>query len=175
VLGDPLPAGDWKKRRAVIDRVSVSTVRELRQAYKIDKTSLGLVKPTRVLDVIIEDSDRTWKPQWQEMYDQVRLFGPPPKPLRKLPFKFSYLFECGDSRRPHKTMIEDWELGVLFLKERERLRDEVAAAQSVREKYLGMCNADRDTHFYMGTTFPYNSWVVLGVYYPPVVQQGTLF
>ncbi len=30
--------------------------------------------------------------------------------LRKIPFKFSYIFECQDNNKPHRSMIEDWEL-----------------------------------------------------------------
>jgi hypothetical protein len=80
-------------------------------------------------------------------------------------------------------MIEDWELGMLFLNESARLGSDKAAAESVRSKFLGeMCRDDKDTRFFMGTTFPHNSWVVLGVFWPPaasistdVVKQGALF
>jgi hypothetical protein len=64
-------------------------------------------------------------------------------------------------------MIEDWELGVLFLKEREKKRQE-QAAKGVRDKYLlELANPKRDTRFFMGTRLPYNTWIVLGVFYPP--------
>ncbi len=92
--------------------------------------------------------------------------------LAKIPFKFSYIFECEDSERPHKAMIEDWELGVLYLKEADRLGSEEKAAESVRNNYFKvMCAPERDTRFFMGTTFPYNSWVVIGVFWPPQVSQ----
>jgi hypothetical protein len=70
-------------------------------------------------------------------------------------------------------MIEDWELGVLYLKERDRKASEQLAAQSVKEKYLNwMFSKERDPLLFMGTTFPYNSWVVIGVFYPPRQRQG---
>ena len=98
----------------------------------------------------------------------LKLFGPVQKPLRKIPFKFSYVFECSDSHRLHSAMIEDWELGVLWLNEVDRLGDEEKAASSVRRKYLDeLCNHTKDTRFFMGTVFPYNTWVVLGVFWPP--------
>src|SRR5688500_10393280 len=110
-------------------------------------------------------------PQWQFLFVKFLLFGRLPTRLRKLPYKFSYLFECEDSPKPHKAMIEDWELGVLFLKEADRLGSEHAAAQSVRRKFLDeLCAKDRDTRFFMGTTFPFNSWVVVGVFWPPKVH-----
>jgi hypothetical protein len=115
--------------------------------------------------------------EWQAALDQFNLFHGQPKALTKLPFKFSYVFRCSDTGdRPHTAMIEDWELGVLFLKEKERLGSEEAAAQSVKKKYLEeLCAATRDTRFFMGTVFPYNSWVVIGVYWPPKIQQPSLF
>ena len=74
------------------------------------------------------------------------------------------------------AMIEDWELNVPFLKEVERLGSENAAAQSVRQKYLDeICAYTRETQFFMGTVFPYNTWVVIGVYWPPKVKQPKLF
>jgi hypothetical protein len=72
-------------------------------------------------------------------------------------------------------MIEDWELGVLYLKERDRKASEQLAAQSVKEKYLTwMFGKDRDPLLFMSTTFPYNSWVVIGVFYPPKQRQTAL-
>ena len=108
--------------------------------------------------------------------NQFNLFSGPPKQLSKIPYKFSYVFRCEDSDKPHTAMIEDWELGVLFLKEVERLGGEAAAAQSVRKKYFDeMCGASKDTRFFMGTVFPYNTWVVIGVFWPPKELQISMF
>ena len=109
----------------------------------------------------------TWPPRVQRLFDQLPLFGAGQKKLHKLPYKFSYLFECADSTRPHKAMITDWELGALYWGEVARLGSPEAAAKSVRHKYLNeLCNPQLDTRFFMGTTLPYNSWIVLGVFYP---------
>lgn len=89
-----------------------------------------------------------------------------------------------DTRLPlYHAMIEDWELGVLWLNEVDRLGDEEQAALSVRQKFLNeLCHESKDTRFFMGTRFPYNRWIVLGVFYPPKpknlypeIIQGTLF
>ncbi|MGB9858904.1 MAG: hypothetical protein ACPLQP_03090 [Moorellaceae bacterium] len=172
LLGKPLStANNWYERRQIIDKLPVYTVNQLRSLYEKDKTSLGIVRPKRVIDLDIEESDPNWKPEWDILFKQLRLFGPPPKPLTKIPYKFSYVFECEDSTTPHKTIIEDWELGVLYLKEVSRLGSEDKAAESVRAKFLNeMCSPSRDTCFFMGTTFPYNSWVVLGVFWPPKIE-----
>lgn len=177
ILGEPIPTNKtWEVRRKIIDKLPVHTVKELREQYEANKTSLGIVRPTRILEVKVEEADRDWKPQWQVIYDQFRLFGEPPKTLNKIPYKFSYVFECSDSHTPHSAMIEDWELGVLYLREVARLGSEDAAIESVKNNYFTMmCDPKRDTHLFMGTTFPYNSWVVLGVFYPPKISQPGLF
>jgi hypothetical protein len=177
ILGEPLsPADNWRERRKIIDELPTHTVNQLRHLYDTERVSLGVVCPTRILDLKIEPADPEWKPEWQAALNQLKLFGPPPKPLRKIPFKFSYIFECEDSDKPHSAIIGDWELGVLWLKEAERLGDEQKVAESVKNKFLNeICHPDRDTRFFMGTVFPYNTWIVLGVFWPPKVFQRTLF
>jgi hypothetical protein len=173
IAGRPLsPDHDWRERRQIIDKMPVRTVKQLQGDYERDRTSLGIVKPTRVIDLAFEPVEQEWKPEWQALYSQLRLFGPPPKPLTKIPYKFTYIFECEDSTKPHRAMIEDWELGVLFLKEVHRLGNNEAAAQSVKKKFFDtICGPRRDTNFFMGTVFPYNTWVVLGTFWPPRRRQ----
>lgn len=172
ILGSPIATDDnWAERRKLIDALPHHTVKEYRNLYETDKTSLGVVRPKRILDMVIEEADREWKPEWSALFSQMRLFGEPQKPLTKIPYKFSYVFECEDSHTPHKTMCEDWELGVLFLNEVGRLGSEEKAADSVRNKFLNdLCAPTKDTRFFMGTIFPYNTWVVLGVFYPPLID-----
>ena len=169
LLGERLDTkNNWQARRQIIDSLPVHTVDELEHLYDEDKTSLGIVRPTRVLDLKIEESEPNWKPEWWSVLNQLRLFDAQPKRLAKIPFKFSYVFECEDSSGPHTRMIADWELGVLYLKEIDRLGNEERAAESVKRKFLDeLCAPDKDTRFFMGTVFPYNSWIVLGVFWPP--------
>ena len=168
-LGEKLDTkNNWAARREIIDKLPVYTVNKLRTLYEEDKTSLGIVRPIRIIDLKIEDSDQEWKPEWQQVLNQFKLFGPQPKPLAKIPFKFSYVFECEDSSKPHNAMIEDWELGVLYLKEVDRLGNKQAAAESVKGKFLDeLCAPNKDTHFFMGTVFPHNTWIVIGIFWPP--------
>ena len=177
LIGEPLSTkNNWFERREIIDRLPTYTINELKHLYDADKTSLGIVHPTKIIDLKIEEADSEWKSEWQGVLKQLRLFGPPPKPLAKIPYKFSYVFECEDSTKPHNAMIEDWELGVLYLKEVERLGSPEKAAASVKKKFFDqICNSNRETKFYMGTVFPYNTWVVVGVFWPPKIIQKNLF
>jgi len=178
ILGEPLsPEHEWRARTEIIDRMPHHTILELKALYDADKTSLGIVRPTEILDLKVEPVEREWKPEWQATLKQFNLFSGPPKQLEKLPFKFSYVFRCADTgEKPHSAMIEDWELGVLYRKEVERLGDEEAAVASVRKKFFDqICHSSRDTRFFMGTVFPYNTWVVIGVFWPPKTTQNSLF
>lgn len=172
IIGAPLSAKDkWRERRQVVDRLPHHTLSELKSLYETQRVSLGIVRPKRVLDVAIRKARSEWKPEWRSLYTQIQLFEPH-KPLRKLPFTFHYVFECDDSERTHRALITDWELGVLFLKESDRLGSDKAAADSVKQKYLAtLCGPRRDTRFFMGTRLPYNAWMVVGVFWPPKRQQ----
>lgn len=176
ILGPPLSVKQgWRERREVIERLPVHTVNQLKSLYESNRVSIGIVQPAEMLDLEIEPARPEWKPEWQALLDQMTLFGDAPRELAKIPFKFRYVFRCEDNDTDHHAMIEDWELGVLYLKERERKASERLAAESVKEKYLNwMFRKDREPLLFMGTTFPYNSWVVIGVFYPPKQRQGLL-
>ena len=175
LLGEPLDTkNNWEARRRIIDPLPVRTLNEFITLYDQDRTSLGIVRPTRVLDLTIEKSDPDWKPAHQRALNQLRLFGPQPKHLAKIPFKFRYVFECEDSSKPHNAMIADWELGVLYLKEVKRLGNEQKAAESVKNKFFNqICDLNKDTRFFMGTVFPHNTWIVLGIFWPPKASPKT--
>ncbi len=177
IVSEPLDTRNhWKQRREIIDRIPHLTRHQLEASFEVDKTSLGIVRPSRIIDLEIREADPEWKPAWQKELAQLRLFGPQPKPLTKLPFSFHYIFECEDSKKPHTAMCEDWELGVLFLKLREQHGSDVVAANLTRERFLTeLCGPTKDTRFFMGTFFPYNKWLVLGVFWPPKDRARSLF
>ena len=60
------------------------------------------------------------------------------------------------------------------MKERDRKASGQLAAQSAKDKYLSLFAKDRDPLQSIGTTFPGNAWVVIGVYDPPKQLQGAL-
>lgn len=175
ILGEPLSTKDrWRQRRAIIDRMPHHTVKQLEALYDSSRVSLGIVRPKRVMDLKVTPVSREWPAKYQALWKQLRLFGRQ-KPLRKIPYKFQYVFECEDSEKPHQVMNEDWELGVLFLKECDRLGSEEAAIESIRHNFFQvMCREDRDTRFFMGTRHPYNEWLVIGTFWPPRAKAGPL-
>jgi hypothetical protein len=182
LLGPQIPASrNWIERRAIIDRMPVFTRNQLSDQHEADKAakrppvSLGIVRPTKIVDVIVEDVPGEWKSEWKATLAQGLLFGDAPKEIKKLPFTWKYVFECSDSDgKPHTAMNEDWEIGVLYWKELERLGSPEKAAEAVRRKCLQLVAQDRDSRFFMGTVFPYNTWIVLGVFWPAKETQARL-
>ena len=179
LLGEPIGTGaksDWRERRQIIDRMPHHTLRQLEQLYDKDKTSLGLLRPVKIHDLVIEAIDDEWKASWKNMANQLRLFPEMElKKLEKLPWKWSFVFSCEDCPKIETRMIEDWEIGALYLKERDRLGDERKAAESVRSHYLKtVAGPSRDVRFMMGNRFPYNTWIIIGVFWPPKVTQQEL-
>ena len=56
------------------------------------RTSLAIYRPKEILDFIIEEDDRDWKPKWKRQMEQLSIFtGDDFKKLniRKVPYKFS--------------------------------------------------------------------------------------
>jgi hypothetical protein len=128
-----------------------------------------------VKDFFVEPSEREWKPRWKVLFQQRRLFGPQQKPLERIPYKFSYVFQCEDPHgKGHRIMIEDWEIGQLYRKMRDKHESESIAVDKVRDRFLGtICASDRDTHFYVGTVLSHNTWIILGTFWPK--KEGGLF
>ena len=176
IISDQLSIkNNWAARREIISKMPVHTLNELGKLYEEKKVSLGIVKPTSMIDLIVEKDDEEWGANWKADLKQFTLFGIQPKELKKIPYKFKYVFKCEDNEKPHKAMISDWELGVRWLRVFNKTNDEAATNKDVKEHFLNvMCDEERDTHFYMGTVYPFNTWIVVGVYYPPKTKQISL-
>jgi len=169
-IGEPIPAkGDWNERKKYVLAKGTKTIEQLIECHKNDNTSLGIVKPKKVEELIIEQDDPQWPPEQQAVFQQERLLGPRQKPLEKIPFKFSYKFFCDDmSCNGHKMMIADWEIGQHYRNMRDKYKNKPEdAAKIVRQKFFDvMCHCDRDTYFFVGTVLGHSSWIVLGVFWP---------
>jgi hypothetical protein len=80
VAGECLsPQDGWRERRRIIDARPHHTLAQLEQMYATDRTSLGIVRPTRIHDVAVEPADPAWKPEWQVALAQFDLFAGAPK------------------------------------------------------------------------------------------------
>lgn len=164
-LGAPLStANNWQERKRFVLAKGTRTMCYLRQQNQ-ETVSLGIVRPREVTGFEIEERPGEWS---VEEVRQLRLFMPSRKPLERIPFKFSYRFTCEDPDcKGHTMMIEDWEVGQLFRRERDRFRDPYEACEQVKKRFYDhICAPDRDVHFFVGTVLQYGTWIILGVFYP---------
>ena len=187
-VGEKVTTGrtrDWSERRDLCCQTVYTSKRKLiEDAYSKACVSLATFKPSRILDVTVEaEKERDWKPKWRAKLEQFDMFAPAsftPGERRaiipKLPYKFRYRFE-DDEGIESTLLIEDWEIGALYWNcLRNAEGDEAEAIAKVKQKYLDEF-ASRDVHLFLGTTQRYhaikapNPFVVVGVFYPPVIEQ----
>jgi hypothetical protein len=177
---------DWAARRSYILKEVFTSMNELIALAKdpSQRKSLATLKPSRIVDFVIEEDEREWKKEWQDQLKQLNMFEMPTKSgnknlVKKLPYKFSYRFFSEGDKEPRKMMIEDWEIGALFwncLYQQDG--DEHAALELVREKYFEQF-IEKDLYLFVGTTKQYhnvapNPFVIIGVFYPPKTSQLSL-
>lgn len=141
------------------------------------KKSLATLKPSEIIDFVIEEDEREWKQKWLDQLQQMNLFhqavhGGPREVVRKLPYKYSYKFLSEGDDKPRKLMIEDWEIGALYWNCLKRAEgDEEEANKLVRQKYFETFVAKNDLYLFVGTTQQYHNvspdpFVIIGVFYP---------
>ncbi len=188
MLGEPIPSkGNWLERSKYVLPVASTSMETLKDQQAIDETSLGIIKPKVVHDLVVKPAERDWKPSFYQELRQARLWDDRTvsrEPPRKVPFTFKYVFECDDPRcKGHRMMNEDWEVGALYWRLIDGGATEAEATGKVKQKFLAdLCGPEKDTHFFVGTVLAHpKSWVVIGVYYPkkpkpkPESLQRTLF
>ncbi|MCP4415503.1 MAG: hypothetical protein GY805_02705 [Chloroflexi bacterium] len=176
---------DWRERKEyVLKEVFVSMTELIAQA-KMQNVwkSLATVKPKEIIKLEIVEDERDWKPKIKDGLRQLSLFDNRKNKtsreldvVRKLPYKYYYHFLTEGDAKPRRLMIEDWEIGALYwncLAQTEG--DEVEANKLVRKKYEDEF-LDKDLYLFVGTTKANhirapNPFVIIGVFYPPVVPQ----
>lgn len=97
--------------------------------------------------------------------------------MPKIPFKFKYKFE-DDEGKQSTLMIEDWEIGQLYLNCVRNSTPEEAIAK-VRAKYLDDFASTKDLYLFLGTTLLWhyrapNPYVIIGTFHPPFENQLSL-
>ena len=178
-------AHDWAGRKSYVLKETFTSMNELIQLAKSPRQkSLATLKPTRIVDFIVEEDEREWKQEWLDQLKQLNMFDIPTKGgqrkvVKKLPYKFSYRFFSEGDNEPRTLMIEDWEIGALFWNCLHRADgDEQIAVQQVKQKYLDEF-IEKDLYLFLGTTLQYhniapNPFVIIGVFYPPKTNQLSL-
>ena len=183
---------DWEERKRIIFKKEKThtNMKNLIKEAKGKGTSLAFFKPKRIVDFKIEklsEKDRDWDPQKidkiREKSKQLNLFNSDKpyeffKVVKKLPYKFSYILTDEENQKS-KLMIEDWEIGALYWNCLKKAKDEKTAVQKVKQKYFDEFKT-KDLYLFLGTTKQFHNiahkpFIIIGVFYPPVMDQETLF
>jgi hypothetical protein len=187
IVGHIGTENNWSERKnLVLQKVHRNLSELIEEAHNKEIcTSLAVFKPKRILDFKIESVEREWDKKKLDSLRQMNLFETVSTSgkieiVRKLPYKFSYLFE-DESSTESCLMIEDWEIGQLYwncLAKNEG--DESKAVADVRKKYLDDFAKTKDTHLFLGTSqvhhFPSrNPFMIIGIFHPKKELQGSLF
>ncbi|GHT45956.1 hypothetical protein AGMMS49965_23250 [Bacteroidia bacterium] len=180
---------NWAERKQfVVGKVYYNLSELIAEAHnKNTCTSLAVFKPSKILDFTIEQTDREWDKNKLAKLDAERrqgnLFEHPENPfevVRKLPYKFSYIFEDNQTKTS-QLMIEDWEIGQLYWNCLAKYEgDEAKAVADVRKKYFDDFAKTKDLHLFLGTSqvhhFPSrNPFMIIGTFHPQKELMGSLF
>ncbi len=149
--------------------------------------SLATFKPSEFISFDIEEDEREWKKEWRERINQLQInFGEPDKNIQrelisKIPYKFYYKFKDVQGTIS-RLMIEDWEIGMLYLNCLKSYDgNESLALQKVKEKYETNFLKNNDIYLFLGTTKEWhmhrakNPFVIIGMLYPKKESQLSLF
>jgi hypothetical protein len=99
----------------------------------------------------------------------------PAETLEKIPFEFRYEYRCGDMEcRGHTMLCTDWEMAQAYRNWRREYGDRWET--KFRHRFeIEMVNK-LDTHFFVGTIHQHpNSWIIVGLLYPPKSTTLDLF
>lgn len=178
VIGETLDTkNNWEARKTFcLQNVYTNLTQLIEDSQAPKNISLATFKPSKIKRLVIEKDEEDWKPVWKALREQMDLFSEPSeetkKMIAKVPWKFKYEF-VDDQGKTSSLMIEDWEIGQLYLNcLRDANDDQEVALAKVRQKYETDFLSQKDLYFFLGTTREWhtrralNPFVIIGVFYP---------
>jgi len=156
---------DWAERERWLNKVGLdSSLEDLDIRYHKDFTSLGIIKPKEIRDLISE------KPVSEEDLQiskeiQMTLFNERIRSVDEIMNKFQYIFSC-DRECTHEIMCEDWELLEAYRKYWEIYGDPSTVWEKLHNRFFSWLSK-RDLYFIMGTHSRFPTWMIIGLHYPP--------
>jgi len=170
ILSQPLSTDNkWESRKEIVFPLKSKSLCELQKARDLNQyPTLGFFKPKIISSLNITPSSAEWTESQLASLRQYPMFGDVPQSeLEKLPYDFSYVFQCDDPNcHTHKLSCTDWEIGALY----RRCRNRYGAnwERYFRETYETEMILAKDTHFFVGTIHGHPSeWIIIGLFYPP--------
>ena len=161
---------DWEARNEIVLPMLEESLERLWEAYKEDRTSLGLIKPKELFEFYMSEElndDEKSLAKAKESYQET-LFGEKRTDLEVIPHVFRYRFSChGESCKDHDITCEDWELFQSYRSWRTKYPEKEVLWEKLKQRYFDEMISKKDLYFYMGTHSLHPSWLIIGLYYPP--------
>ena len=180
ILTEPLVSDHaWKARKAIVIPMARSSLCWLQRERDANRhPTLGIFKPKIIKRLLITtEPSAEWTEGELHLLRQQTLYGDttPKVELEKVPYKFSYEFECDYAAcKGHTLMCSDWEMGEAWRRWKTQYGDDWIL--KFRQKFEGHMIADCDTYFYVGTVNRNpKSWIIVGLFYPPKLGETPLF
>jgi hypothetical protein len=161
------PKANWTERHNIIQQNISKSIESLYEAYRDDRTSLGMIKPKEILEFYHNNELKIYPKSnnYQEMFDGSRI------PIfEKIPHIFKYKFKCGgcqETKKSHDIQCEDWELMESYRSWGPRYQSTDILWQKLHQKYYENMLRKHDLYFVMGMYSQYPTWMIIGLYYPP--------
>lgn len=178
----PPGRGNWDARAEwVMNSENIfQSVEALQERQANDHTSLGLVKPKKILDVrSVQLSPGEREEFWQRYHSALEQMdlplspetGSPIKPMKPPDYRFKVRFTCDDSRcvRSHDFSILDWGLDALYFRQAytEGRSRQMAAAKVVEKLQDQVFAPDKDLYFFLGNIASHpKTFTVVGLWWP---------
>lgn len=171
ILGNIPTNNSWAGRKEWVLRTLSPSMCKLQDMQKRNEKTLGVIKPHRISDFVIEDDATEWPIRQLQVMQQLDLFEKQKTVLEKIPYTFKYRYLCSDPACPsHSQSIYDWEVFALYRNLHDQFGDDHEKIKTeMRGKFLdNMCGANKDSHFFVGNMHWHpGNFIILGVFWPP--------
>jgi hypothetical protein len=180
ILTEPLPTEqNWQLRKDIVVPLRSPSLCHLqREQQRNGFPTLGIFKPKAIRRLKIESEDPHWSDAQLVALRQGQMFeaNARKEELEKIPWNFIYEFTCNDCQcKGHKLSCTDWELGQSYRSWRDRYGED-GWESKLRQRYEQEMIEKYETHFFVGTVHKHpNSWIIVGLFYPPLTPQVGLF
>jgi hypothetical protein len=193
VISEKTAKIDWNERKKIIFKKEkfFTNKAEILLLTKTNPPTKTLVtfKPSSLVKFYTKPAERDWPAEKMKIIEEnsrqltftsedVKSF----QAVKKIPYEFRYVF-TDDEGVQSDLMIEDWEIGILYLKCLKIANgNEVVALEKVKKRYWDDF-LKKDIYFFLGTCLKDqmrspNPFSIVGVFYPPLddkPEQYSLF
>jgi hypothetical protein len=166
---------NWAERKEWLRPLLDPSLCHLQRTQPQHNRSIGFIHP-QDLRLVIKPTTPQWTKAELATLSQQGFFDKAPrKRLEKIPFNFYYCFRCEEPGcGGHRMKVVDWEICESYRKWHNQYGDREWREKLV-EKYERQMQERFDTHFFVGTMLQHpQSWIVIGLFYPPRVAAEQL-